>query len=67
MTRYVELVFLHQVACAGRVVYFGASGREMSMHYFSSLGGPGEVSIKSASVHVTLSLCFCILWDLRVT
>jgi hypothetical protein len=25
-TRYAKLVFLHQVGCAGRVVYSGASG-----------------------------------------
>jgi hypothetical protein len=42
-------------------------GRETLMHYFSCLGGPIEVSIKSARLHVMPNLCFCILSDLWVT
>jgi hypothetical protein len=42
------------------------SGCERSIHYFSSSGVPRAVSIKSVSGHVTLNLCFCIRWDLRV-
>jgi hypothetical protein len=42
-------------------------GREMSMHYFSCLGGSGVDPTKSASGHVTSNLCFCIRVDLWVT
>jgi hypothetical protein len=51
----------------GHVMYFSASGREKSRHYFSCSSGPTVVSIKSMPVHVTLKLCFCIQWDRRVT
>jgi hypothetical protein len=40
-TRYGELVFLHPVRSGGHVVRFGASGSDMSTHYFSYLGRPG--------------------------
>jgi hypothetical protein len=42
-------------------------GCETSMHYFSCLGGPGVLSIKSTPRHVTPNLCSCIWWDLWVT
>jgi hypothetical protein len=42
-------------------------GREMSMHYFSSLGWVGVVYIKSGLGHVMLNMCLCIRWDLWVT
>jgi hypothetical protein len=64
---YAKPMFLHAVGSAGHIVHSGPSGREMSRHYFSCLGGPGAVSIKSTPVHVTLNLWFCIQWDLRVT
>jgi hypothetical protein len=32
-------------------------GREISTHYFSFLGGPGVVSLKSTPGHVTPNLC----------
>jgi hypothetical protein len=37
------------------------------MHYFSWLGTPDVVSIKSVLTHVTPNLYFCIRWDMRVT
>jgi hypothetical protein len=43
------------------------SGHEMLTLYFSSLGGPGAVSIESVPGPVTSNLCFYILWDLWVT
>jgi hypothetical protein len=48
-TRYIELVFLHPVGSAAYIMYFGASGRETSTHYFSCSSGPGVVSIRNAS------------------
>jgi hypothetical protein len=40
-------------------------GRKMSTHYFSRLGGPSAVSIKSVPGHVTPNMRFCIQWDLH--
>jgi hypothetical protein len=65
-TRYAKLVFLHPVGSAGHVVHSGASRHETSTNYFSFLGGPGAVYIKSAIGHVTPNLSFCIWWDMRV-
>jgi hypothetical protein len=39
----------------------------MSTPYFSFSGGPGTVSTEGAPGHVTMSLYFCIWWDLQVT
>jgi hypothetical protein len=66
-THDAELVFLHPLGSMGHVLHSGVSGCEASGHYFSRSGGPGAVSIKSASGHLTLNLCFCIHWDLWVT
>jgi hypothetical protein len=64
-TRYTQLVFLHHVGCAGRVVCSGASGAR-NVDAFSCSGGPDAVYIKSALGHVTPNLCFCNMWDGRV-
>jgi hypothetical protein len=53
-TSYVELLFLHPLGYAGHVVH---SGREISMHYFSSSCGASMESTKSISGHVTLNIC----------
>jgi hypothetical protein len=63
-TRDVELVFFDTLGSVGHIVHSGVSGSETLTYYFSRSGGPGAVSIKSASRHVTLKLCYCIHWDL---
>jgi hypothetical protein len=42
-------------------------GCEISMHYFSCLGGTDTDSTESVSAHFTSYLCFCIWWDPWVT
>jgi uncharacterized membrane protein YsdA (DUF1294 family) len=66
-TRYDELAFLHPMGSTGQVVHSTMCGRETSSHYFLCSGGLGAVFLKSVSGHVTLKLCFCIWWDLRIT
>jgi hypothetical protein len=67
VTRYAELVFLHPVGSVSHVVHSSAFGHKTSTYYFLCSGGPGAVSIKNVMGHITLNLCFCIRWDLRVT
>jgi hypothetical protein len=55
-THYAEFVFLQPVGSAGHVVHSGMSRHKMSTHYFSWSVGPGVVSMKSVSGHVTLKL-----------
>jgi hypothetical protein len=66
-THYVELMFLHPVRSVGHVMRSGASGCEMSMHYFSFSGGPSVGPTRSTSEHVIVNLYFCIPSDLGVT
>jgi hypothetical protein len=66
-TSYSELVFLHLVGSAGHVVQSDVSAGKRSMHYFSYSCGTGMDFTKSAPGHVTPKLCFCILYDQRVT
>jgi hypothetical protein len=51
---------LHLLGSAAHVVHSVRPGRITLTHYFSCLGGPGAVSIKSALGHVTPNLYFCI-------
>jgi hypothetical protein len=66
-TSYIELVFFHPVRSAGHVAHSVHPGCKTLMNYFSFLCGPGAVSIKSVSWHVTMNLFFCIRWVLWVT
>jgi hypothetical protein len=59
-TRYAELLFFNLVEFAGHVVHSGVSGVRNIDALFSYLGGPGAVSIKSVSAHVTPDFSFCI-------
>jgi hypothetical protein len=65
-TCYAEHVSLHQLGSVGHVVNSYVSDPQNITHYFLCSGWTGAVSIKSASGHVTLNLCFCIKWDLLV-
>jgi hypothetical protein len=56
----------HPVGSVGHVVHFGVSGAQNIDVLFFILEWPDAVSIKSTPGHITLNLCFCILWDLRV-
>jgi hypothetical protein len=66
-TRYAKLVFLHPVGSAGHVLHSCTYGVQNIDALFSCLGGPGAVFINGELRHITLNLCFCIQWDLRVT
>jgi hypothetical protein len=59
-TRYAALVFLHPVGSTGHLLHAGAFDEQNVNTLFSFLGGPSAVSIKTASGHVTVNLCFCI-------
>jgi hypothetical protein len=63
-TYHAKFVFLYPVESVGHVVH---QSHEISMQYFSFSSGPGAVSIKNASGHVTPNFCFGIWWDLWVT
>jgi hypothetical protein len=65
--RYADPAFLRPMRSVGQVVHSAMSGRETFTHYFWCSGGLGAVFLKSVSGHVTLNLCFCIRWDLRIT
>jgi hypothetical protein len=56
--RYTELVSLHPLGSAGQVRHYGESEHKVSMHYFSCLGGPCAVCIRSALGHVNRTCVF---------
>jgi hypothetical protein len=66
-TRYAVLVFLHPVGSAGEEVHSGGAGAGSVNTLFFTLGvGRCGVHKKHAG-YVTVNLCFCIRYDLRVT
>jgi hypothetical protein len=66
-TPYAELLFLHPIGFKGHIAHSGVSGARNGNTLFSFSGATGTDSIKNVLGHVTLNLCFCIRWDLRVT
>jgi hypothetical protein len=64
-TRYAEHIFLYRVEYVGHVVHFSAS-RARNVSTSSCSGGLSVVTIKSAPIHVTPNLYFCIWWYMRV-
>jgi hypothetical protein len=66
-THYAELVFLYSLPSAGHVVHSAAFRHEMSLHCFSSSGGPGAEPTKNTLWHIMPNLYFCIQCDLWVT
>jgi hypothetical protein len=66
-TCYSKLVFLHPVGSAGHIVHSCASVARNIDEPFFMLVWEQYGFDKNASRHIMLNLCFCILWDLRVT
>jgi hypothetical protein len=50
-TRYAELVFLYPVGSMGHIIHSDASGREMSLLYFSCLS---TTSMDSTNIHMAM-------------
>jgi hypothetical protein len=61
---YVELMFLHLVGSADRVVHPVHPGYQTSIHSFSCLGRTGSDSTKSAPRKVMPNFYVSIRWDL---
>jgi hypothetical protein len=64
---YAELVLLHPIGFVSHIVHSYAFRARYIDTLFSCSGGTSIDFTKSALGHVMLNLCFCILWDLRVT
>jgi hypothetical protein len=66
-TQYVELMFLYLIGYVGHVVHSSVSGVRNIDTLFFILWWAQYRFQKSTQGHVTLNLCFCIRWDVRIT
>jgi hypothetical protein len=63
----LSLCFLHTVGSMGHAVHSGVSKAQHVDALFFMLGWDCTDSTQSFPGQVTLNLCFCVPWDLRVT